>query len=339
VSAYPAGFLTAAIALALLGGCAVAPSPTTSASPSALPMASPSASSLSASASPPAVTGAPLLVAWERRGDEARLIIVRDGTIDRLSLPAVPNGPVAAGLDGPLAFLSGSPDQPVMWIGGGSLSDPQWEAQPLVPPEPKDGPVVWLCLSPGSRPRVAMQSDDNLVYLVEDGGRLRLIPPGLLMLRPGGCAWSDRSHLIVPTDATQAGLHIRFAMFDVDAGTSRLLPETGGEAPAASGTSLAYVVRDPAGRQVVWIGDVPGFDDPVPPPDVRIAPDAPDVDFFHPTLSADGRRLAVIELARPAAPRRLLVYDLLPTPAIVTQLDVRGASDAGPVWVANAPAD
>jgi hypothetical protein len=339
VSASPAGILTAAIALALLGGCAVAPSPTSSVSPTTSSSAPAVASSPLASASPSPLAGSPLLVAWERRGDEVRLIIVRDGTIGRLSLPAVPNGPVAAGLDGPLAFLSGSPDKPVLWIGGRSLSDPRWEAQPLVSPEPQDGPVVWLCLSPGSRPRVAMQSDDNLVYLVDDGGRLLLLPPGLLMLRPGGCAWSDRSHLIVTTDVAQPTFHVGFAIFDVDAGTFRLPPGTGGEAPAVSDVSLAYVVRDPAGRQVVWIGDVPSLDDPVPLPDVLIAPDAPDVDFFHPTLSADGRRLAVIELARPAVPRRLLVYELFPNPAVVMQLDVRGASDAGPAWIANAPAD
>jgi hypothetical protein len=294
-------------------------------------------SSLPASASPSPLAGSPLLVAWERRGDGAGVIVVNQGTIDRQPLPAIPNGPVVPATTGLLGFLSGSPDQSVMWIGGGSLSDPHWEAQRLVPQEPLDGPVVWLCLSTGSPPRVAVQSDDNLIYLVEDSGGLRPIPPGLLMLRPGGCAWSDRSHLIVPTDVPQPAFHVGFAMFDIDAGTSRLPPGTGGEAPAASGTSLAYVVRDPAEQQVVWIGHVPRFDGPVPLPDVRIAPDAPDVDFFRPVLSADGRRLAVIELARPAAPRRLLVYELFPTPTVVMQLDVRGASDAGPAWVANAP--
>jgi hypothetical protein len=295
-------------------------------------------SSVPASAPPSPLAGSPLLVAWERRGDGAGVIVVDQGAIGRRPLPAIPNGPVAAAATGLLGFLSGSPDEPVMWIGGGSLSDPHWEARPLVLPEPRDGPVVWLCLSPGSPPRVAVQSDDNLVYLVEDARALRPIPPGLLMLRPGGCAWSDRSHLIVPTDAPHPAFHVGFAMFDIDAGTSRLPPGTGGEAPAVSDGSLAYVVRDPAGKQVVWIGDVPGFDDPVPVPDIRIAPDTPDVDFFRPVLSADGRRLAVIELARPAAPRRLLVYELFPTPTVVMQLDVRGASDAGPLWVASAPA-
>jgi hypothetical protein len=159
------------------------------------------------------------------------------------------------------------------------------------------------------------------------------------MLRPGGCAWSDAHDVVVATDASQPSFHIGFAMFDVDAGSSRLVPGGGGEAPAVSGVSLAYVARDTTGRQGVWIGPIPGRGGPLLPPSVRIAPDRPDagdLDLFHPVLSADARRLAVIELERPATPRRLLVYDLFPTPTIVIQLDVGGASDAGPVWVANA---
>jgi hypothetical protein len=340
VSASPASILTAAIALALAGGCAVAPSPSPSASPPVSESASPSAATPPETASPSALADAPLLVAWERRGDEARLIVVNDGTIDRRPLPTIPNGPVAAGLRGPLAFVSGSPDQPVMWTSRGSLADPRWNAQPLVPLDSPGEPLVWLCLSRGAAPRVAVQSDDNLVYVVDDDQRLGPLPPGLLMLRPGGCAWSDPGHLIVPADAPQPAFHIGFAMFDVDAATSRLVPGAGGEAPVVSDVSLAYVARGPAGRQGVWIGAIPRSDDPVPPPDIRILPVGPDdLDFFHPVLSADGQRLAVIELARPSAPRRLLVYDLFPTPTIVIQLDVQGASDAGPVWVANAPSD
>jgi hypothetical protein len=346
VSTSPASILTAAIALALAGRCAVAPSPgpllTPSPAQSASTSASPGASNLPPRASPSTVAGAPLLVAWERRGDETRLIVVKDGAIDRPQLPTVPNGLVAAGTQDPLGFLSGSPDQPVMWTSRGSLADPRWNAQPLVPLDSPGEPLVWLCLSRGAAPRVAVQSDDNLVYLVDDHGRLRPLPPGLLMLRPGGCAWTDRGHLVVPTDAAQPASHIGFVMFDVDATTQRLVPGTSGEAPAVSDASLAYVARDPAGRQVVWIGAIPGPDDPLPPPVIRIAPDGPnagDLDFFHPALSADGRRLAVVELSRPAAPSRLLVYDLFPSPTIVMQLDVKGASDAGPVWVANPPAD
>lgn len=334
----PAGTLTAAIALALAGGCAVAPSPGPSPTPLAARSASPSASTLPTS-SPSAAPGAPLLVAWERRGDEARLIVVNDGRIDRRPLPAVPNGPLVGRTHGRLGFLSGPPDRPVMWTSRGSLPDPHWDAQPLVPPESSDERLVWSCLSPGSAPRVAVQSNDNLVYVVNGGGRLRPLPAGLLMLRPGGCAWSDLRHVMVPTDAPQPTFHIGFAIFDVDDGTSTLVAGGGGEAPAVSDVSLAYVARDPAGRQVVSIGAIPGPGDPVPLPDVRIAPDGPDLDFFHPVLSADGRRLALVELARPAAPRRLLVYDLFPTPTIVIQLVVQGATDAGPAWVANAPAD
>jgi hypothetical protein len=197
---------------------------------------------------------------------------------------------------------------------------------------------VWLCLSPGSPPRVAVQSDDNLVYVVDDDAGLRPLPLGLLMLRPGGCAWSDPGHLVVPVDAPQPTFHIGFAMFNVDAATARLVPGTGGEAPAVSDVSLAYVAAGKGDPLAVWIGAIPSADGPLPAPYLRIAPDLPDagdLDLFHPVLSADGRRLAVTELARPSAPRRLLVYDLLPTPTIVTQLDVQGASDAGPVWVAN----
>jgi hypothetical protein len=342
VSASPASILTAAIALALAGGCAVAPSPAPSASTDPSRAASPSASSLPASASPSTVAGAPLLVAWERRGDETRLIVFTGGATDRRPLPAVPNGPVAAGAQGPLAFVAGSSAQPVMWTSRGSLADPQWDVGPLVPPESQDAPFVWSCLSAGSPPRIALQSDDNRIYVVDEGGRLRRLPAGLLMLRPGGCAWSHGHHVIVATDVPEPVFHIGFAMFDVDATTYRLVPGSSGEAPAVSDASLAYVARDPAGRQVVWIGAIPGPDDPLPPPVIRIAPDGPnagDLDFFHPALSADGRRLAVVELSRPAAPSRLLVYDLFPSPAIVMQLDVQGASDAGPVWVANPPAD
>jgi hypothetical protein len=346
VSAFPASILTAAIALALAGGCAVAPSPapllTPSPAQSASTSASPSASSLPPSASPSTVAGAPLLVAWERRGDETRLIVVTGGAIDRRPLPAEPNGPVATGAQGPLAFVAGSTAEPVMWTSRRSLADPQWDVGPLVPPESQAAPFVWSCLSSGSPPRIALQSDDNRIYVVDEGGRLQRLPAGLLMLRPGGCAWSDGHHVIVATDVPEPVFHIGFAMFDVNATTSRLVPGTSGEAPAISDASLAYVARDPAGRQVVWIGAIPGPGDPLPPPDIRIAPDGPnagDLDFFHPALSADGRRLAVVELSRPAAPSRLLVYDLFPSPTIVMQLDVQGASDAGPVWVANLPAD
>jgi hypothetical protein len=162
------------------------------------------------------------------------------------------------------------------------------------------------------------------------------------MLRPGGCAWADADHLLVPADAPRPTFHISFAMFDVDTGISALVPGGGGEAPAVSDLSLAYVARDPTGRQVVWIGPIPGPGGPLLPPIVRIASDGPDaggLDFFHPALSADGHRLAVVELERPAVPRQLLVYDLSPTPTIRMRLDVKGASDAGPVWVANAPTD
>jgi hypothetical protein len=344
VKAAPASILTAAIALALAGGCTVAPSPARSASssPTPSPAASPSASSLPTSASPSAVTGTPLLLAWERQGDEAGLIVVTEGTIDRRPLPAVPNGPVAGGLHGPLAFLSGSPDKPVMWTGRGPLANLEWDALRLVPPEPQAEPFVWLCLSDGSPPRIAVQSGDNRVYAVDEGASLRSLPAGLLMLRPGGCAWTDAHNIVVGTDAPQPTFHIGYAMFDVDAGSARLVPGGGGEAPAVSDLSLAYVARDVTRQQVVWIGPIPGPGGPLLPPIIRIAPAGPaagDLDFFHPVLSADGRRLAVIELVRPAAPRRLLVYDLFPTPTIVMQLDLHGASDAGPAWVANASAD
>jgi hypothetical protein len=346
VTALPASTLTAAIALALAGGCAVAPSPTSSQAPSASttgsPAASPAASGFAASPSPSAPAGAPLLVAWERRGDQAHLIVVNDSTIDRGPLPALPNGPVVGGVRGLLAFLSGSPDEPVLWTGRGSLADPQWDTHPLVPPASRDAPFVWSCVSSGSPPRIAVQSDDNQIYVVEEGGRLRLLPPGLLMLRPGGCAWCDGHHVIVATDIPEPVFHIGFAMFDVDAETSRLVPGTGGEAPAVSDVSLAYVASGEGDPLAVWIGAIPSADGPLPAPDLRIAPDLPgagDLDLFHPVLSADGRRLAVTELARPSAPRRLLVYDLFPTPTIVTQLEVQGASDAGPVWVANPPPD
>ena len=305
-------------------------------------MASPTTSSLPGSASPSAPAESPLLVAWERRGDEARLIVVREGSIDRLPLPGVPNGPVAAGLPGPLAFLSGSPDKPVMWTGRGPLAEPQWDAVRLVPPESQDESFAWLCIGSESPPRIAVQSGDNRVYVIEDDRSLRLLPASLLMLRPGGCAWSDRRRVVVATDASQPTFHIGFAMFDVDGATASLVPGGGGEAPAVSDLSLAYVARDQAGRQAVWIGPIPGPGGPLPPPIVRIAADGPDsgdLDFFRPVLSADGRRLAVVELARPAAPRRLLVYDLSGAPTVVVELDVRGASDAGPVWIANAPAD
>jgi hypothetical protein len=349
VSPSPASTLTVAIALALVGGCAVAPSPAPSLAPSiapsastaASPAASPAESSFAASPSPSSAAGAPLLVAWERRGDQAHLIIVDNGTVDRRPLPALPNGPVAGGVGGTLAFLSGPFEQPVLWTSRGSLDDPEWDAQPLVPPGPRDAPFMWLCLSPGSPPRVAVQSDDNLLYVVDDGGRPQPLPLGLLMLRPGGCAWSDPGHMLVPADAPQPTFHIGFAMFDVDAATSRLVPGTGGEAPTVSDVSLAYVAHDQAGRQVVWIGAIPSAEGPLPAPYFHVtpqAPDAGDLDLFQPVLSADGRRLAVIELARPSAPLRVLVYDLFPTPTLVSELDVQGASDAGPAWVANPPA-
>jgi hypothetical protein len=157
------------------------------------------------------------------------------------------------------------------------------------------------------------------------------------MLRPGGCVWSDARHVIVPTDAPRPRFHIGFAIFDVEDGTSRLLDGSGGEAPAASDVSLAYVVGGQAKQSAVWIGAFPGPDGSVPLPDVRIGPDEPGLDLLHPVLSADGRRLAVVELARTAAPHRLLVYDLFATPTIVMELDVQGAVDASPVWVADPP--
>ena len=58
--------------------------------------------------------------------------------------------------------------------------------------------------------------------------------------------------------------------------------------------------------------------------------------LFRPVLSADGKRLAVVELGPKAAPSRILLYEL-PRPTLVMELDVRGADDAGPVWVANPP--
>jgi hypothetical protein len=344
VSGFPASTLTAAIALALAGGCAVAPSPTSSEAPSASATASPAAppatSRIAASASPSTLAGAPLLVAWERRGDEDRLIVVTGGAIDRRPLPAIPSGPVAAGRQGPLAFVSGSSAQPVLWTSRGPLADPQWDVGPLVPRESLDAPFVWLCLSPGSSPRIAVQSDDNRISVVDEGGGLRPLPAGLLMLRPGGCAWSDGHHVIVATDVPEPVFHTGFAMFEVDAGTSRVVPGNGGEAPAVSDVSLAYVAGGEGGPSAVWIGPIPSIDGPFPAPDLRIAPDLPDagdLDLFHPVLSADGRRLAVTELSRPSAPRRLLVYDLFPTPTVIMEVDVQGASDAGPAWVANAP--
>ena len=329
MSAAPACIVTAAIALALVGGCAVAPSPA--------PSASPAASRPSATAAPSVLVDAPLLVAWERRADEARLIVVSDGRVDRRPLPAVPNGPLVAGTHGPLAYLSGPPEQPVLWTGLGSLAEPEWDAQLLIPERTQDEPFVWVCLGPGTAPRAAVQSNDSLVHIVDAGGNLRLLPAGLLMLRPGGCMWSDARHVIVPTDAPRPRFHIGFAIFDVEDGTSRLLAGNGGEAPAASDVSLAYVAAGQAKQSAVWIVAIPGPSGSVPRPDVRVAPDSPELDLSHPVLSADGRRLAVVELARPAAPHRLLVYDLFPTPAIVMELDVRGAMDVGPAWVANRP--
>ena len=335
----PAVRVTVAVALALQTGCAVAPSPSASMTSSVTT----AAGTTSPSPTPiPSAAGdaAPVFIAWQRGPDGAELLLLgADGRLARDPLPARPNGPVAAALRGPLFFLSGSAAEPMLWTSKGPLSDPRWTSQRLFPPGAPEDPLAWLCAAPGDPPgALAVQSNDNLVYLVGDGGRLRLLPPDRLFLRPGGCAWTDPGHLLVAADEARMLHHLAFVMFRVADGTSRLLDGSGGEQPAVSDVSLAYVARDGPAGNVVLVGPIPAPDGGVPPATSRLEP-VGQAALFRPILSADGQRIAVVELAAGAIPTRLLLYALLPRPTLVIELDVRGADDAGPVWVANPTTD
>ena len=326
----PAASVTVAIALALCSGCAVAPSPSA-------PVASPATASSTLTQMPSAAgDGAVLLIAWQTGDDGAELLLAREGgVVERRPLPAVANGQVAAGLGGPLYFLSGPPLEPVLWTSEGSLSEPRWTSQRLFPPKPQEEPLVWLCAGPGQPPgAIAVQSNDNLLYLLGDGGQLRLLPPRRLFLRPGGCAWSDAGHLLVSTDEPLLTHHIAFAMFSVEDGASRILEGIGGEQPAVSEVSLAYVARGGPHDNVVLVGVIPAPDGALPPAGARVEPTGT-ADFIRPILSADGRRITVVEFEPPGGPDRLLLYELLPSPTLVMVVDVRGMRDAGPVWVAS----
>ena len=332
----PAMRVTVAVALALQSGCAVAPSPPAPVTPPAT--ASAATISLFPSPTPSAAGDAgPVFIAWQTDGEGAELLLVgADGRLERLPLPARPNGPVAAGLRGPMYFLSGSAAGSMLWTSHGSLSGPRWTTQRLFRAGPGEEELAWLCAAPGDPPgAVAVQSKDNLVYLIGADGRLRLLPPDRLFLRPGGCAWTDSGHLLVAADEARMLHHIAFAIFRVDDGTSRLLDGIGGEQPAVSDVSLAYVARDGPAGNVVLVGPIPAPGGGLPPATSRLEP-VGQAALFRPVLSADGKRLAVVELGPKAAPSRILLYEL-PRPTLVMELDVRGADDAGPVWVANPP--
>ena len=161
-----------------------------------------------------------------------------------------------------------------------------------------------------------------------------MLQPGRLALRPGGCAWLDRAHVIVSSDLPETG-EIGFAIFGAGDGTSVLMRGTGGEAPTASEVSLAFAARGPDRRLGVSIGPIPRPDEPVPPAQLRVVPEAGELDFYQPILSSDGRRLAVVELAPPDGADRLLVYDLGASASLALEIDITGATDAGPAWVAD----
>jgi hypothetical protein len=313
-----------AIALALLMGCAIAPSP----------QGQPTSSGILTPTLTP--SGPVVLVAWETTAERASLVVFRaDGAIERLALPAVPDDQVAAGRDGRLVFVSGSAADPILWTGTGPPAAPEWSSRRLVAPAGQEEPFSWPCVGPGSPGPLAVQSQDNLVYTFDDADRLAPLPAGNLMLRPGGCAWIDARHLIVSVDIPGPVVHVGFAVLAADGSAVHAIDGLGGEHPAAGGGLLAYAARLD-GRNVLLVVPVPAPGGPIAAPLIRRTP-SDDGAFFRPVLSDDGRRLAVLEHDAFGRPARLLLYDLEGGDPLVA-FDVGDAVSTGPTWVAGAPA-
>lgn len=315
----PAQAVAVATVLALSSACAVAPSPPPSEAPTTSPAAWPSA--------PPREI---VFLGWATRAGGTELLAVdARGAVATRALPAAPNGPLVSGVRGPLAFLSGPPGRPVLWTADRPLF-PQWTARDLTPPGPQAEPLRWACVGPGRPGEVAVQSNDTALYLVEPDGRLRSLARPHGLFRPGGCAWPDPGHVLVPLDIPNSDRGIAFATIGVDDGATNVL-FGGGEDPATSDVSLAHVFRE-GGRSLVVVRAIPTFEGPLPAPTARIEPDG-DADFFRPALAADGTRIAVLERDARGRPRQLIVYDLTGEPSVLLRVDVRDAADAGPVWI------
>ena len=336
MSRAPAACVTVAIALALWG-CVVAPSPSLPPprTPSLPPTPSPTARDTAAAA------GSVLFVGWETRADRADLLVIDEGgAIARMPLPAIPGGPVVAGPDGALAFVSGPADTPLLWTSSRPPDAPRWESQPLAPPVPLDEPLSWLCLGSGAPPRVAVQAvvRGALVAAVVADGRLALFPPGRLAHRPGGCAWVDRDHLLVAVDRTGPPLPSShgLAIVSADGSGERLLDGPGGDEPTLSATLLAYVAHEGGRDYRIAVGRMAGIEGRVPEPSMILRPED-ERTFLRPVLSIDGRRLALLEEDAAGRPTRLLLWELDGEAARLSlAVEIAGALAAGPAWVADA---
>jgi hypothetical protein len=141
--------------------------------------------------------------------------------------------------------------------------------------------------------------------------------------------------LVVAVDAPHPASHLGLGLLAADGSTATILDGAGGEHPAASRTALAAAFHDEAGyRLLVWPLPLAGTTMPVPAIEL---PAPADRLYLRPALSADARRLAALELDPSARPARLLLWDLAAEPRLIAEVDVAGALEAGPAWVANAP--
>jgi hypothetical protein len=178
-----------------------------------------------------------------------------------------------------------------------------------------------------------------IVAAVVTEGRLTLLPPGRLAHRPGGCAWIDRDHLIVAVDRErpQPSPH-GFAVVATDGSGERPLDGPGGDEPAASATLLAYVAHEGGADYRIAVGPLTGIEGSVPEPSTILRPEA-ERTLLRPVLSADGRRLALLEDDAAGHPARLLLWELAgETAHLSVAVEIAGALAAGPAWVADAPA-